>query len=89
MSNNNPYERNTSFSKTPGIPQLASYVVFLTQTILYYAVVLPRLQGTTAQALLGTFYSLSLLALVVSALVSSLTDPADTAMVHYRNQRET
>lgn len=84
MSEVMPYSKNNSFSKKPGLAQIASYAVFLMETILFYMVVLPRLQGSSKIAF-GISYSLSLLMLVVSAVVTSLADPADLIMICYRN----
>jgi len=71
-----PYSKNNSFSKKPGLAQIASYAVFLLETILFYAVVLPRLQ-TSTKISFGICYTASLLMLVISATVTSLADPAD------------
>jgi hypothetical protein len=76
MSNNNLYLKNTTFTKTPGLPQMASYLVFLTEVILFYGFVLPNLRAP-AQAALGVLYSISLLALVIASLASSVVDPSD------------
>ena len=81
---NRPYVKNNSFSKKPGLAQIASYTVFLLETILFYSVVLPRLR-TPTQVSFGICYSASLVMLVVSAVVTSLADPADLMMVCYRN----
>lgn len=81
---NRPYIKNNSFSKKPGLAQIASYVVFLLETVLFYSVVLPKLR-TSTQIFFGICYSASLLMLVISAIVTSLADPADLMMVCYRN----
>ena len=81
---NRPYIKNNSFSKKPGLAQIASYTVFLLETVLFYSVVLPRLR-TSTQISFGICYSASLVMLVVSAVVTSLADPADLMMVCYRN----
>jgi hypothetical protein len=85
---NNPYFKNNTFTKTPGIPQIASYAVFLLETVLYYVVVLPHLESLSSKVTLSTLYSISLVLLIVFAVLSSLNDPSDTAMIMYRNGRE-
>lgn len=79
-----PYSKNNSFSKKPGLAQIASYTVFLLETVLFYSVVLPRLR-TLTQISFGICYSASLVMLVISAAITSLADPADLMMVCYRN----
>jgi uncharacterized membrane protein len=81
---NRPYLKNNSFSKKPGLAQIASYVVFLLETILFYTVVLTRLRAS-AKISFGVCYTASLLMLVISAIVTSLADPADQMMICYRN----
>lgn len=78
------YHKNNTFSKRPGVPQIASYLVFTLETVLFYLVVLPRLEGP-AQAILGTLYSMTLVSLVVSTLVASSCDPSDRIMIQHRN----
>lgn len=78
------YHKNNTFSRRPGVPQIASYLVFTLETILFYLVVLPRLEGST-QAILGTLYSMTLLSLVVSTIVASSCDPSDQVMIQHRN----
>lgn len=85
---NNPYFKNNSFTKTPGIPQIASYAVFLLETVLYYVVVLPHLESLPSKVTLGILYSIFLLLLIVFTVLSSLNDPSDSAMIMYRNDRE-
>lgn len=63
---------------------MASYLIFTLETVLFYLVVLPRLDSP-AQAILGTFYSITLLSLVVSTLVASSCDPSDRVMIQHRN----
>ncbi len=63
---------------------MVSYLVFALETILYYLVVLPRLEDFS-QAILGTLYSITLLSLVVSTIVASVCDPSDKVMVQHRN----
>jgi hypothetical protein len=78
------YQKNTTFTKRPGVPQVGSYLIFALETILFYLVVLPRLEGSS-QAILGTLYSMTLLSLVVSTIVASACDPSDQVMVQHRN----
>lgn len=78
------YEKNTSFTKRPGVPQIGSYIVFLLETVLFYSIVLPKLQGT-AQPVLGVLYSLSLIGLVACTIACSICDPSDRIMIQYRN----
>jgi hypothetical protein len=59
-------------------------VVFLLETILFYTVVLTRLRAS-AKISFGVCYTASLLMLVISAIVTSLADPADQMMICYRN----
>lgn len=79
-----PYSKITTFTKRPGLPQLASYVVFVLETVLFYSVILPRLHETP-QVVLGLVYSATLVVLVASTIVSSSADPSDRVMVQYRN----
>ncbi len=79
-----PYLKISTFTKRPGIPQVASYVVFVLETVLFYTVILPRLNHAP-QIFFGILYSGTLVVLVVSTLISSSVDPSDRVMVQYRN----
>lgn len=79
-----PYFKITTFTKRPGLPQIASYIVFALETVLFYSVILPKL-NETSQIILGIVYTLTLIILVASTLVSSSADPSDRVMVQYRN----
>lgn len=79
-----PYERNNTFSKRPGLPQVTSYIVFALEVVLFYAVVLPALTNGP-QIALGLLYTATLLLLVVATVVASKVDPSDQVMVLYRN----
>lgn len=78
------YERNNTFSKRPGLPQVASYIVFTLEVVLFYAVVLPAL-ANRPQIALGLLYTATLLLLVVATVVASKVDPSDQIMILYRN----
>lgn len=86
MSDPKPYAKVASFTKAPGIAQVASYITFTLEVVLFYSVILPNL-NYISQISLGILFSLSLLCLVCSACICSSVDPADTAMVLYRNDR--
>jgi hypothetical protein len=79
------YEKNTTFTKPPGLPQIISYLVFALETVLFYVVVFPKL-NSTAQIIFGIVYSLTLIGLVVSTITASSMDPSDQVMILYRNQ---
>lgn len=78
------YERNNTFSKRPGLPQVASYVVFALEVVLFYAVVLPALTSGP-QIALGFLYTATLLLLIAATVVASKVDPSDQVMILYRN----
>lgn len=78
------YERNNTFSKRPGLPQVASYIVFALEVVLFYAVVLPAL-ANRPQIALGILYTATLLLLVVATIIASKVDPSDQIMILYRN----
>lgn len=86
MSDSKPYDKVASFTKKPGIAQIASYAVFTFEVALFFIVVLPNL-STNSQIALGVLYSLSLLALIVTAGTCSVVDPSDKVMILYRNDR--
>ena len=80
-----PYETNNTFSKRPGLPQVASYIVFALEVVLFYAVVLPAL-ANRPQIALGLLYTATLLLLVIATVVASKVDPSDQVMILYRNR---
>ena len=83
-SRSKPYEKSTTFTRKPGVPQIASYIVFALETVLFYAVVLPRL-NPSEKITLGIFYTITLLGLVISTIVASSCDPSDRVMIKYLN----
>jgi hypothetical protein len=87
MSETKPYEKVAAFTKSPGVAQIASYVVLVLEVVLFYAVILPNLESSS-QIALGILFSLTLLLLVISGSICSVVDPSDQAMVLYRNDRE-
>lgn len=87
MSEAKPYEKIAAFTKSPGVAQIASYVVFVLEVGLFYAVILPNLESSS-QIALGILFSLTLVPLVISGSICSVVDPSDQAMILYRNDRE-
>lgn len=78
------YEKNNTFSKRPGLPQVASYIVFALETVLFYSVVMPALEHKQ-QVALGVVYSGTLMLLVVATIIASKVDPSDQVMILFRN----
>lgn len=78
------YAKINTFSKSPGAAQMLSYAVFLLETVLFYAVILQKLDNTP-KIILGIIYSVSLISLIAVTIVCSSNDPSDTVMVKYRN----
>ncbi len=76
MNENHPYHKNNTFSKSPGVAQIASYIVFITETVLFYAAILPHLHPS-AQTTLALLFSLSLIAMAITTIISSAVDPSD------------
>ena len=80
-NSNNRYDRNTTCTKPPVLPQLLSYIVFLTKFILYFSVVFPNFENDSSRIIITVLYIVTLVLLLISATISSLTDPSDTMMV--------
>lgn len=80
-----PYHPITTFTRRPGLPQIASYCVFALETALFYAVVVPLSEPTAPTIVCALLYSVSLAVLVVSTVVASACDPSDAVMMSSRN----
>jgi hypothetical protein len=83
--NQNSYYKNTTFSKRPVLPQIASYLVFTLETVLFFGVIVPNFHSQSAKIICSVLYSLTLIALFISTILSSCCDPSDPVMIKNRN----
>jgi len=83
--NQNEYHSNTTCSKSPVLPQIASYLVLTLETVLFYSVVVPNFDSLSSKITYSILYSITLVTLFISGILSSICDPSDPVMIRNRN----
>jgi hypothetical protein len=66
-----------SFTQRPSPTQILSYAVIVGDVIIFYSCVTPNLQSTAANAALSVLFGVASIVVVISALLTSLSDPSD------------
>lgn len=79
------YKPVNTFSRSPQIPQIISYILVSSLTIVFFAAVQGNYQSQSTRIALITVFMIDLCILVVSCLYCSKIDPADPLMLNYRN----
>jgi|JI6StandDraft_1071083.scaffolds.fasta_scaffold06477_3 hypothetical protein len=66
-----------SFTQRPSPTQILSYAVIVGDVIIFYSCMTPNLQSTAANAALSVLFGVASIVVVISALLTSLSDPSD------------
>ena len=66
-----------SFTQRPSTTQILSYAVIVGDVIIFYSCMTPNLQSTAANAALSVLFGVASIVVVISALLTSLSDPSD------------
>ena len=73
----NKYKTTNTFSQQPSLAQIVAYLVFLSESIVFYAVAAPNFNTEASQITLIVLYSISLIMVLVFTIISSVVDPSD------------
>jgi hypothetical protein len=77
-----------TFTRRPGVAQIASYIIFTAQVITYYVCLIPEAaEHFNAMIVMHTAYPVSLAVLIGVTLVASLIDPTDPVVIDYMRHR--
>ena len=82
---NEPYVKINTFSRTPSIAQILSYLLILLQSCIIYIMIIPRFISESTKIVFIVLYSVSLAALVFTTFLCSWIDPSDEVMVDCKN----
>lgn len=71
------YSTTNSFTRPPSLPQVAAYLIVLLSLIVFSSCLQNNISSNVSRWVCITCYYLSFLIQIISAFLSSLTDPAD------------
>lgn len=83
------YKTINTFTQCPSPAQIASYIIFLMQILVFYIIIQNRLQSPITRIALLITYSICVAVHIVFTLIVSISDPSDSFMIRYRNNRDT
>lgn len=81
------YKKINTFSQAPSPAQIGSYLIFLMQILIFYIIIQARLVTPATRIVMLVLYSCSVACQIGVTLLVSLSDPSDSFMVRYRNNR--
>lgn len=90
VDNNDPYRYRTinTFTRKPGIAQLASYLIFSAMVATFYACILPEVANEMIPRItMHVVYPISLAVLIALTLASSIIDPTDSVVIECKRCR--
>ena len=79
------YSKVNSFTHTPSVTQIISYVINILEPVVFYVLVQPNFSSSTTQITLICIFSIFCLSKVILTLIISFSDPADEAMVKFKS----
>ena len=82
------YKIINTFSQKPSFAQIVAYLVFLMQVLIFYILVQKHYESQSVRIAMITLFSISVVTQGILALATSMSDPSDSLMVNFKNQRE-
>jgi hypothetical protein len=82
------YKTINSFSQIPSAPQIASYLIFLMQVLIFAIIIQARYTSNTKRIIMISIYSIAMGIQIIITALTSISDPSDSFMVKYRNNRD-
>jgi hypothetical protein len=82
------YKAINTFSQTPSVTQIASYIIFLTQILIFAIIIQAHYRQQTMRITMIIIYSIVTFIQVVITFLTSFSDPSDSFMIRYRNDRD-
>ena len=79
------YKAINTFSQTPSITQIASYIIFLAQVLIFSIIIQAHITQQTTRISMIIIYSIVTFIQIVITFLTSLSDPSDSFMIRYRN----
>jgi hypothetical protein len=79
------YSTVNTFSRPIKINQLISYILVLSLFIVFFAAIQNNYENQTTRITIIILFVIDFLTVVVTALIASKIDPADSIMLIYRN----
>ena len=81
------YEKITSFTQRPSVPQIVSYILFLLQVITFYTLIQSNYSQEISRTLFHILFAISISGEIIFTIITSCIDPSDTYMIEYKNDR--
>lgn len=81
------YKKINTFSQGPSAAQIGSYLIFVMQILIFYIIIQARIVTATTRTVMLVLYSCSVICQIGVTLMVSLSDPSDSFMIKYKNNR--
>lgn len=83
------YKIINTFSQSPSIAQIISYLLFLMQVLVFFIIIQKRYESRVMRIVVIIVYSICVVFHVVVTFLTSLSDPSDDFMIKFKNDRDT
>lgn len=81
------HTKNHSFSKTPSLAQVTSWIIFTTQALVFYIYVINAYQSDNIRMTMITLFTISFAALVFFGIYTGQNDPTDELVIAFKNKK--
>lgn len=81
------YKTKNSFTQTPSAAQIGAYILFLMQILIFFIIIQKHFVSEVKRITMIVIYSTSITIQIIITLITSLSDPSDSFMIKYRNDR--
>lgn len=82
------YKTINSFTQIPSPAQICSYILFALQILVFWIIIQNRYTSSSTRITMIVIYTISVVAHIIATVLASLSDPSDTFMIRYRNNRD-
>lgn len=84
MGKNDTYTTVNTFTRSPSLAQVCSYLVIALESVLFYVMIRSSIKSYIASLIFTVLFTVSLLVLLITTFVCSFVDPSDTVMTQYK-----
>jgi len=89
MHNKRPYNTVNTFSRRPCINQIISYIIIIFDNITFWLLIQTNYESQLCRFTMITFFSCSVIIMLLLGCLTSSYDPSDPIMTEYRNRNTT
>ena len=82
------YKAINTFSQAPSPTQIISYLIFVMQILIFALIIQARYRSETTRITMIIIYCIAISFQILITFLTSLSDPSDSFMIKYRNNRD-